>query len=86
MNPIAMKSRPTPENIVCNAKLPKVFESVIAWIQHSAEARAQHLPSLMEHIRLPLLSQDYLIHKVFEKYLPLNSIMLLIFRLTVSRC
>ena len=42
----------------------QVFESVIAWIQHSVEARAQHLPSLMEHIRLPLLSQDYLIHKV----------------------
>ena len=45
-------------------KLLQVFESVIAWIQHSVEARAQHLPSLMEHIRLPLLSQDYLIHKV----------------------
>ena len=45
-------------------KIVQVFESVIAWIQHSVEARAQHLPSLMEHIRLPLLSQDYLIHKV----------------------
>ena len=43
-----------------------MFESVIAWIQHSVEARAQHLPSLMEHIRLPLLSQDYLIHKVVQ--------------------
>jgi len=42
----------------------KVFESVIAWIQHSQEVRAQHLPALMQHIRLPLLSQDYLIHKV----------------------
>ena len=42
----------------------KVFESVISWIQHSEESRAQHLPSLMEHIRLPLLSQEYLIHKV----------------------
>ena len=45
-------------------KIVQVFESVIAWIQHSVDARAQHLPSLMEHIRLPLLSQDYLIHKV----------------------
>ena len=47
-----------------------MFESVIAWIQHSVEARAQHLPSLMEHIRLPLLSQDYLIHKVVRIKLP----------------
>ena len=48
----------------------QVFESVIAWIQHSVEARAQHLPSLMEHIRLPLLSQDYLIHKVVWMRVP----------------
>jgi len=42
----------------------KVFESVIAWIQHQPEQRAATLPSLMEHVRLPLLSQEYLIHKV----------------------
>jgi len=42
----------------------KVFESVISWINHSTEQRSQNLPMLIEHVRLPLLSQDYLIHKV----------------------
>jgi kelch-like protein 2/3 len=37
---------------------------VISWINHSTEQRAQNLPMLIEHVRLPLLSQDYLIHKV----------------------
>ena len=42
----------------------QVFESVISWINHSTEQRSQNLPMLIEHVRLPLLSQDYLIHKV----------------------
>jgi len=42
----------------------KVFESVISWINYAQDSRSQFLPVLMEHIRLPLLSQDYLINKV----------------------
>jgi len=42
----------------------KVFESVISWIQHDLDTRTQFLPVLVEHVRLPLLSQDYLIQRV----------------------
>ena len=42
----------------------KVYESVIAWVNHDRAARGQSLPKLMEHVRLPLLSSDYLIKKV----------------------
>jgi len=42
----------------------KVFESVISWIQHDIDSRTQFLPVLVEHVRLPLLSQDYLIQRV----------------------
>ena len=38
----------------------KVYESVVAWVKHDAKIRSQHLPSLMHHVRLPLISQDYL--------------------------
>ena len=48
----------------CYCITVQVFESVISWINHSTEQRAQNLPMLIEHVRLPLLSQDYLIHKV----------------------
>lgn len=42
----------------------KVFECVIAWVQFDPDVRQQHLGSLMEHVRLPLLSQDYLVQRV----------------------
>jgi len=42
----------------------KVFESVISWIQFDIEARSSFLPVLIEHVRLPLLSQEYLLQRV----------------------
>ncbi|CAH1954554.1 unnamed protein product [Acanthoscelides obtectus] len=45
----------------------KVFECVIAWVQHDLENRHKHLASLMEHVRLPLMSQDYLVQRVEEE-------------------
>jgi len=42
----------------------KVYESVISWTKHDMENRGTHLPMLMEHVRLPLLSKDYLLKKV----------------------
>lgn len=42
----------------------KVFESVISWIQYDAVQRSTYLHVLMEHVRLPLLSQEYLIQRV----------------------
>lgn len=42
----------------------KVFESVISWIQVDSEARLPYLACLMQHVRLPLLSQEYLVQRV----------------------
>lgn len=42
----------------------KVFECVVAWIQYDPTVRHQFLAILMEHVRLPLLSQDYLVQRV----------------------
>lgn len=42
----------------------KVFESVVSWINFNTEERSQFLPRLLEHVRLPLLSQEYLLNRV----------------------
>lgn len=42
----------------------KVYESVIAWIQFDEQIRRKHLPQLLEHVRLPLVAQDYLVSRV----------------------
>ena len=38
----------------------KVYESVLAWVRHDLSHRRCHLPLLMESVRLPLLSREYL--------------------------
>lgn len=58
--------------LICSDRLTvpseeKVFECVISWVQHNLENRRKHLASLMEHVRLPLLSQDYLVQRVEEE-------------------
>lgn len=44
-----------------------MFECVLSWINNEQESRKQHVPMLMEHVRLPLLSQDYLVNRVDEE-------------------
>ncbi|XP_052010424.1 kelch-like protein 3 [Xyrauchen texanus] len=51
----------------------KVFEAMIAWIKHNKEARFEYMPKLMEHVRLPLLSRDYLVQIVEEEPLIKNN-------------
>lgn len=56
----------------CNASesvvaVLQVFECVIAWVHHDLENRQLHLAELMEHVRLPLLSQEYLVQRVEEE-------------------
>uniref|UniRef100_A0A8B9KX73 Kelch-like protein 3 n=1 Tax=Astyanax mexicanus TaxID=7994 RepID=A0A8B9KX73_ASTMX len=51
----------------------KVFEAMIAWIIQDKEARLEHMPKLMEHVRLPLLSRDYLVQIVEEEALIKNN-------------
>ncbi|XP_069576147.1 kelch-like protein 3 isoform X4 [Brachyistius frenatus] len=51
----------------------KVFEAMIAWIKNDETARLEHMPKLMEHVRLPLLSRDYLVQIVEEEALIKNN-------------
>lgn len=58
--------------LICSDRLTvpseeKVFECVVSWVHHDLEARQSQLPLLMEHVRLPLLSQDYLMQRVEEE-------------------
>ncbi|XP_050053371.1 ring canal kelch homolog [Aphis gossypii] len=45
----------------------KVFECVIHWLKHELDSRKSFLPELMEHVRLPLISKQYLLEKVVDE-------------------
>ncbi|XP_058814850.1 ring canal kelch homolog isoform X2 [Topomyia yanbarensis] len=47
----------------------KVYECVIIWIQYDIASRQSYLADLMEHVRLPLLSQEYLVQRVEKEHL-----------------
>ncbi|XP_023650738.1 kelch-like protein 3 isoform X4 [Paramormyrops kingsleyae] len=51
----------------------KVFEAMVSWIKHDEEVRLTHMPKLMEHVRLPLLSRAYLVQIVEEESLVKNN-------------
>ncbi|TFK16170.1 Kelch-like protein 2 [Platysternon megacephalum] len=51
----------------------KVFEAVIAWVNHDKDVRQELMAHLMEHVRLPLLSREYLVQRVEEETLVKNS-------------
>ncbi|XP_064418102.1 kelch-like protein 2 isoform X2 [Latimeria chalumnae] len=51
----------------------KVFEAVISWVNHDKEVRQEYMAHLMEHVRLPLLSREYLVQRVEEEALVKNS-------------
>ncbi|VDN20387.1 unnamed protein product [Gongylonema pulchrum] len=42
----------------------KVYEAVVRWIMHDCKNRSRAYPELLAHVRLPLLSSDYLTDKV----------------------
>ncbi|XP_060833662.1 ring canal kelch homolog isoform X1 [Rhopalosiphum padi] len=52
----------------------KVFECVICWVNYEASCRKDILPKLMEHVRLPLASKEYLLKRVEEEPLLKNSL------------
>lgn len=43
-------------------------------VRNDADSRRSHLPQLMEHVRMPLLSKDYLLHKVDSESLIRDSV------------
>ncbi|XP_014770021.1 kelch-like protein 2 [Octopus bimaculoides] len=42
----------------------QVFEAVLSWIEHDTENRQLSIAELMEHVRLPLMSQEFLVQRV----------------------
>lgn len=50
------------------SSVSQVFEAMVAWIKHDKPARLEHMPRLMEHVRLPLLSRDYLVQVKFRSH------------------
>lgn len=53
--------------------LLQVFEAVISWTSHEMKARLDHVSQLMEHVRLPLLPQEFLVQRVEEEPLVKNN-------------
>lgn len=58
--------------LICSDRLTvpseeKVFECVISWVNHDLDGRQNFLAELMEHVRLPLLPQEYLVQRVEEE-------------------
>ncbi|XP_032805634.1 kelch-like protein 2 isoform X1 [Petromyzon marinus] len=51
----------------------KVFEAVLAWVNHNREKRQELMASLLENVRLPLLSREYLVERVEEESLVKNN-------------
>ncbi|XP_052069410.1 kelch-like protein 2 [Mytilus californianus] len=45
----------------------QVYEAVISWVQHDISNREQTLSELLENVRFPLMTQDYLVQKVEEE-------------------
>ncbi|KAE9531955.1 hypothetical protein AGLY_010157 [Aphis glycines] len=50
----------------------KVYECVIKWVKHELNQRKHLLPNLMEHVRLPLVSKEYLLENVVDEPLLKN--------------
>ena len=44
----------------------KVYESAMAWVNHDLEARKGYLPAVMERVRMPMLSKEYLVLNVAD--------------------
>ena len=59
-------------NLISSDKLTvaseeKVFECALNWVRHDQDTRQEFVPMLMEHVRLPLLPQEYLVHRVDDE-------------------
>ncbi|XP_027851068.2 ring canal kelch homolog [Aphis gossypii] len=50
----------------------KIYECVLKWVKHQLNKRKHLLPNLMEHVRLPLISKEYLLENVVNEHLLKN--------------
>ena len=46
----------------------QVYGSAMAWVKYSIAERRQHLPVVLQHVRMPLLSPKFLVGTVSEKW------------------
>ncbi|XP_041358359.1 kelch-like protein 8 [Gigantopelta aegis] len=42
----------------------QVYDALMAWVNHDAEARGEHLPGLISHVKLALMDPTFLMEKV----------------------
>ena len=45
----------------------QVFEAVLSWVNHDLTNRNDLISQLIENVRLPLMSQEYLVQRVEEE-------------------
>lgn len=57
----------------CLTSFFQVFEAVVTWVNHDPGHRQDCLAQLMEHVRLPLLSREYLVSRVETEMLVKNN-------------
>ncbi|XP_052226159.1 kelch-like protein 3 isoform X3 [Dreissena polymorpha] len=58
--------------LICSDELvvtseEQVFEAVMSWVNHDRSSRQEVISQLMENVRLPLMSQEYLVQHVEEE-------------------
>ena len=51
----------------------QVFEAVMTWTNHDLPARQEYVSELIEHVRLPLLTQEFLVQRVEQETLIKNN-------------
>ena len=47
----------------------QVYAAAMAWVKHNIAERRQHLPVVLQHVRMPLLSPKFLVCFIF---IPVN--------------
>lgn len=57
------------EELISNTRLnitseEKVFLAVLNWVRHDLNTREKHISRLMRHVRLPLVTRDFLVSHV----------------------
>lgn len=51
----------------------KVYEAVVGWVRYDVADRTQHMATLLQHVRLPLMPKDYLVKTVTQEQLVNNN-------------
>ncbi|XP_013391434.1 kelch-like protein 17 [Lingula anatina] len=59
---------------LCIVSEEQVFRSVVKWVKHDLDARGPYISQLLSHVKLPLLSRDFLMNSVeSEEFIRSNS-------------